>query len=219
MEESVSGFEVTGTWGDIVEHGERITAALEATDADSEEFEAWDEWRPKADDRLDDEISRRTSEQASVDEGRGERVGRTAEEDLRAAGEKLSESYERMGEEGDAQEAVHDSVDHATRAADTAGRKVLRAVEDTVYQGAMTEVAPYYFDGELVSANVAEVSRFGGSDEFVLEVDINDDELKEEISELLAEYDDEIDRWHIETDPKTANSAAAEGIGSRNPTP
>ena len=29
MEESVSGFKVTGSWDEIVEHGERITEALE----------------------------------------------------------------------------------------------------------------------------------------------------------------------------------------------
>lgn len=29
MEESVSGFKVTGSWAEIVEHGERITEALE----------------------------------------------------------------------------------------------------------------------------------------------------------------------------------------------
>jgi hypothetical protein len=28
MEESVSGFRVRGSWGDVVEHGERITRAL-----------------------------------------------------------------------------------------------------------------------------------------------------------------------------------------------
>lgn len=218
MEESVSGFKVTGTWGEIVEHGERITEALEDADVDSEEFEAWEEWRPKADERLDEEMSRKTSEQARVDEGSGERADRSTGEDLRTAGEKLSESYERVGD-GDARETLHDSIDYATRAVDTAGRKVLRAVEDTVYQGPMTRVAPYYFDGDIVSANVNGRSRFGEDEEFVLEVDVNDDDLKEEISELLTEYDEEIDRWHLETDPTTTSSEAAEGVDPRsNPT-
>lgn len=203
MEESVSGFEVTGSWSDIVEHGERITEALEEADVDPEAFEAWDEWRPKADDRLDEEMSQKTSEQASVDEGSGEQAGQSAEEDLRAAGEKLSESYERMGDDEDAHETLHDSIDHAARAADTAGRKALRTVEDTVYQEAMTQVAPYYFDSELVSANIHENGRFEDGEEFVLEVDINDDDLKGEISGLLAEYDEDPDTG---TDPETADA-------------
>ena len=213
MEESVSGFKVTGSWGEVVEHGERITEALKEADVDPEEFEAWEEWRPKADDRLDEEMSRKTSEQASVDEGSGERADQSAEEDLRTAGEKLSESYEQVGDDDeDAHQTFHDSIDYAARAADTAGRKALRAVEDTVYQGPMTRVAPYYFDGDVVSANINGKSRLGDSEEFVLEVDINDDDLKEEISELLAEYDEDIDRWHIEMDPETAGSEAAEGV-------
>lgn len=216
MEESVSGFKVTGSWAEIVEHGERITEALEDADVDREEFEAWEKWRPKADERLDEEMSRKTSEQASVDEGSGERADQSAEEDLRTAGEKLGESYEQIGDdEENARSTAHESFDYATRAADTAGRKVLRAVEDTVYQGPMTRVAPYYFDGDVVSANINGKSLFGDNEEFVLEVDINDDDLKEEISELLAEYDEEIERWHIETDPETAGSEAAEGVDSQ----
>ncbi len=203
MEESVSGFEVTGSWDDIVEHGERITDALEEAGVDRAAFEAWDEWRPKADDRLDEEMSQKTSEQASVDEGSGEQAGQSAEEDLRAAREKLNESYERMGDDENAHETLHDSIDHAARAADTAGRKALRTVEDTVYQEAMTQVAPYYFDSELVSANIHENGRFEDGEEFVLEVDINDDDLKGEISELLAEYDEEPDTG---TDLETADA-------------
>lgn len=209
MDESVSGFKVTGSWSDIIEHGERITEALEDAGVDREMFEAWTEWRPKADERLDEEISRKTSEQASINEGSGEQAGQSAEEDLRTAGEKLSKSYERAGNDENVRETVYDSIDYAARAADTAGRKALRAVEDTVYQGAMTQIAPYYFDSELISANISEENQFGDSEEFVLEVDINDDDLKEEISGLLADYDEELDHWHIETDPETAS---AEGV-------
>lgn len=157
-------------------------------------------------------MSRKTSEQASVDEGSGERADQSAEDDLRTAGEKLGESYERVGDDEDTHETFHDSIDYAARAADTAGRRILRAVEDTVYQGPMTRVAPYYFDGNVVSANVNGKSRLGDGEEFVLEIDVNDDDLKQEVSELLAEYDEEIDRWHIETDPETVGSEAAEGV-------
>lgn len=212
MEESVSGFKVTGTWGEIVEHGERITEALEDADVDEEAFEAWETWRPKADERFDEEMSRKTSEKASVDEGEGEAAGHSAEEDLHTAGEKLSESYEKLhdDERDGTRETVHDSIAHTRRAADTAGRQALRAVEDTVYQSVMTQTTPYYFDSDLINANLSRDGWFG--DEFVLEVDINDDDLKQEISDILANYEEEIDRWHIETNPETSNSKAAEGV-------
>jgi len=51
VEESVSGFKLRGSWGEIVEHGERITRALkdlrgEEQPVDDGALEEWDEWRP-----------------------------------------------------------------------------------------------------------------------------------------------------------------------------
>lgn len=221
MKESVSGFEVQGDWGDIVEHGERITQALRDADVrersdDGERFddafEEWNEWRPKAHEALEDEIDEKTAEQASVERGAGERAGNEPDEDLRIAGEKLSASYDALDDDtDDAAEMVDDSLDHAARAADSAGRKALRTVEETVYQHVMTQLTPYYFDNELISANIRQSVR-DADDEFTFEVNVNDDRLKAEVSEHLARYDDEIDRWHVETAKETEVAEAAEGV-------
>jgi len=191
MEEIISGFKLRGDWGDIVEHGERITRALRDAgvhdpdrDADAryaDAFDEWDEWRPKAHETLDSDVSEKTADQASVEEGKGEKAGKKPDEDIKTAGEKLSESYEQL-EEDDAGAAVDnwkESIDYVARAADSASRKALRRVEDTVYQNVMTQLAPYYFDNELVSANVQQSTRNGGNGEqFVFEVNVNDDELR-----------------------------------------
>jgi hypothetical protein len=215
MEESISGFKQRGSWGDIVEHGERITLALVDAGVESEAFEEWDEWRPKSHERLSRDVSEKTAKQASVDEGEGEKAGKEPDEDLRTAGEKLSESYEKV-DEGDSEGAVErwqDSINYVARAADSAGRKALRKVEDTVYQNVMTQLAPYYFDNELISANVQKTTR-GGADEvtFVFEVNVNDDELKAEVSERLRQYEDDFDRWHVDTEKDTETAEAAEGV-------
>ncbi|AUV83703.1 hypothetical protein C2R22_20325 [Salinigranum rubrum] len=215
MEESISGFKHRGSWGDIVEHGERITSALRDAGVDSEAFEEWDEWRPKSHERLSQDVNEKTAEQASVGEGEGEKAGKKPEEDLQSAGRKLSESYEKV-EEGDNEGAVErwqDSIDYVKRAADSASRKALRTVENTVYRKVMTQLAPYYFDNELVSANVQRVTRGAGDEvEFVFEVNVNDDDLKEAVSARLTEYEDEVDRWHIDTEKDTTTAEAAEGV-------
>ena len=216
MEESISGFKVRGEWGDVVEHGERITHALREADANETAeaaFEEWNEWRPKSHERLSEDVNQKTAEQASVGEGAGEQAGKAAEEDLQTAGEKLSESYENV-EEGDADTAVErweESIDHVVRAADTASRKALRALEGTVYRKVMTQLAPYYFDNELISANIQRSTR-GEVDEFIFEVNVNDDDLKSEVSERLREYDEQIDRWHVDTERETETVEAAEGV-------
>ena len=223
MEESISGFKVRGDWNDVVEHGERITRALRDAsvhDPDSDAgarfaraFEEWEEWRPKAHETLEADVSEKTAEQAHVEEGKGEKAGKGPDEDIKTAGEKLSASYEALEDDdaGDAVDTWKESVDYVARAADTAGRKALRRVEDTVYQRVMTQLAPYYFDNELVSANIQQSGR-GNGEGFVFEVNVNDDVLKADVSDRLAAYEDEVDRWHVETEKDTETVEAIEGV-------
>ena len=214
MEESVSGFKTRGSWGDVVEHGERITQALREAGTTGDAFEEWEEWRPKTHERLGEDVAEKTAEQAHVSEGKGEQAGEAPDEDLKTAGEKLTESYEKL-EDDDTEGAVdrwQDSVNYVARAADSAGRKAIRRVEDTVYQNVMTQLAPYYFDNDLVSANLQQTSRTDEEEEFIFEVNVNDDELKEEVSDRLADYEDEIDRWHVDTEKETESVEAAEGV-------
>ncbi|SNR45227.1 DUF5828 family protein [Halorubrum vacuolatum] len=214
MEESISGFKARGDWGDVVEHGERITQALREAGVDGDAFHDFDDWRPKSHERIDEDVSAKTAEQASVNRGEGERAGRSPGDDLQTAGEKISESYEKV-ENGEADVAVDrwsDSIEHVARAADSVGRKAIRKVEDTVYRKVMTQIAPYYFDNELVSANIQQVGRGEEGQTFVFEVNVNDDELKSEVSRILAEYESEVDRWHVEAEKETENVAAAEGV-------
>lgn len=76
----------------------------------------------------------------------------------------------------------------------------------------MTQLAPYYFDNELVSANIQRVGRASGDERFVFEVNVNDDELKSMVSETLRDFKDEIDRWHIDTPKETEVAEAVEGV-------
>jgi len=214
MEEGVAGFKLSGDWGEIVEHGERITRALGDAGADEaypDAFSDWDDWRPKSDEVIDGEVREKTADHASVGEGEGEEAGESPDDDVRTAGQRLAESYESL--EDDPEEAIEkwqDSVNHVARAADSAGRKALRSVEDTVYRRVMTRIAPYYFDNELVSANVART----GEEEtpFVLEVNVNDDEFKTGVSDRLASFSEDIDRWHVDAEKRTENAEAAEGV-------
>lgn len=212
MEESVSGFKVRGDWGEIVEHGERITRALRDIGENGERFDEWDDWRPKSHELLNSEMREKTATHASVKEGSGEKRDKSPNDDIQTAGEKLAESYQKLedDETGEAVEKWQDSMSYVARAADSAGRRALRSVEDAVYRNLMTQVAPYYFDNELVSANI---SRNRDPDEpFVLEVNINDDDLKDAVAERLEAYDDTIERWHVDSEKATEAAEAAEGV-------
>jgi len=215
IEESVSGFKRRGSWVEIVEHGERIARALsdvgEEVDVDGDALAEFEDWRPKSHERLDEDVSEKTAEKASVEEGKGEKEGKDPDEDLQTAGEKLAESYASLDEPDEAVDKWGESIDYVRRAADSAGRKAIRKVEDTVYQNVMTQMSPYYFDNELISANIQRVGR-GDGPEYVFEVNVNDDDLKIRVSNTLADYDEEVDRWHVNTEKETDTVEAAEGV-------
>ena len=212
VEESVSGFRMRGSWVDVVEHGERITRALkdlgeEGFDVDEAALEGWDEWRPKADERLREDVSEKTAEQASISEGEGEQAGKAPDEDLRTAGEKLSDSYKSLETPKKAVDEWRASITYVARAADSATRKAVRKVEGGVYRNVMTQMSPYYFDNELISANL----RRAEVDDYVFEVNVNDDDLKLRTSNKLADYETAVDRWHVDTPKETDVAEAAEG--------
>jgi hypothetical protein len=214
-EESVSGFKCRGGWVDVVEHGERITHALEQLaedhDIDDEALTEFDDWRPKSHERLDEDVNEKTAQQAHLEEGKGEQAGKEPDEDLQTAGEKLAESYDSLDDPDEAVGKWGESIDYVARAADSAGRKAIRKVEDTVYQNVMTRVSPYYFDNELISANIQGVSR-GDRREYVFEVNINNDELKSKVSDRLAGYENDVDRWHVNTEKETESAELVEGV-------
>lgn len=213
MKEGISGFEVNGTWEEVVEHGERITEALLDAGVSRETLAAWQSWRPKATEELDEEMSEKTAAQASVGEGTGERMGESPGDDLRTAGEKAAEGIDEVRENDPAGGAAkgRDSVEHAARAADSVGRKTLRAVENVVYERVMTRIAPYYFDDELISANLQRADGASGDGAFTFEVNVNDDGLKEDVSDRLAAYDED-ERWYGATEPDTEVAETVEGV-------
>jgi len=214
MQETVSGFKIRGDWSDVVEHGERITAALDAAGCDGDAFEEWDEWRPKARERIEEDIREKTAAQAHLDEGPGEQADRTPGDDVLKAGEVLSRAYEELDEDeaADAVTAWRGSVRYLVRAADSVSRKAVRSLEDVVYKRLMTLVAPFYFDNELVSANLQRVGRSGDGVRYVFEVNVNGDELKATVSETLERYEEDVERWHIETEKATDTVEAVEGV-------
>jgi hypothetical protein len=213
MEESIAGFKQEGGWVAIVEHGERISEALAEAGVSGEAFEEWNEWRPKAHERFGEDINAKTAEQMSVEEGKGERAGRTPTEDLGAAGGELSDSAVELAE-GDVDDAVgegSDSIGYVARAVDSAARKAVRMVEGTVYKHVMTRLSPCYFDNELISANVERTSNGEAEMRYAFEINVNDDDLKERVSSRLADYDD-LNRWHVETPKNTDRAEAIEGV-------
>lgn len=192
MEERLSGFRVEGEWATVVAHGERVAWALRQLGSTAhprmthedyrEALREWEDWRPRATDSLDDDVRPRTAEQASVENGSGERRGRAAGEDLEEAGQTLVDPEEPDRSEASLFARITEAGRLATRAIDTSMRGFARRIEEAIYEHLMTQMAPCYFDNRMLSANLEQRANGG---EYTFEININNDELKEKVSETL----------------------------------
>lgn len=225
MESSISGFKVTGSWQQIVEHGEKVQSILmhleQTTDkVDEDLITEFKEWRPKVEDLGDEkEISKKTAEKASVSESTSEKKDKPVSDDIDDATEHAEESMDALSKQdiNESWKQWKSTTAYITRATDTIWRQLLRKVEFFIYTNVMTIVSPYYFDNPLISANIQKKSK----DTFEFEVNINDDDLKDQVKIALEDLN-ERERWHLnDTDNQitTEKAEASEGPESISDTP
>ncbi len=212
--ESVSGFKLTGKWSEIVKHGEMIAFALEELNSDShlgfeKELTEYNDWRPKLSENVKTDINNKTADKATISENKREKEANKPQQDIKKAGEKAIGSYKDLNEPEEAVKDWRESADYATRAAIVAARKSIRKVEKTIYKNLMTVVSPYYFDNNLVSANLNRVQK--NPHIYKLEININEDNIKSDVSNKLKKYNDTYDRWHVSANKNVDDHKLVEG--------
>mgnify|MGYP006914276627 CR=1 FL=1 len=209
--ESVSGFKLVGSWRDIVAHGERVSQALaeiEGVERDfDEDFDDYNDWRPKFDEDMSNDISKKTAEKASMSENGVEEEAGSPSEEVKEAGKHMTEGTKNVDEPDEAVVEMKTSFFYLARALAVLAKKSMRNSEEMVYENMMTVLSPYYFDNELISANLKKKSE----EEYVLEININDDELKSKVSDKMEGYEDAGD-WTIERRINTDSIEDSEGF-------
>lgn len=223
MQETISGFKSTGQWIDIVEHGERMSAAInrvlsreenegEDTENYSSLIDEFEDWRPKAEDKTE-KISERTAEKASTNPGKSEQEGKTVREEVSDAQEGMKDVVDSATslDTEEVKDNMNESVEHTQRATDSFLRKCIRWIETNVYKHIMTKISPYYFDNELINANLSE-NRDGT---YTLEVNISDDKLSSRVKDEIDEIDEESSPvWRVETEINEKPAENVEGVVS-----
>lgn len=223
MEDSVSGFRITGPWEEVVEHGERISAAVrrvvkrkedvEGREMDSvvQEIDDFEDWRPKVDDK-ETTMSERTAEKASVGEGKLEKENKSVQETAVEAQSDMKGAVESAAklDKDETQEKLNDSVVRTGQMTDSFFRRVLRWFEERVYKYVMTQISPYYFDNQLINANFTEHSK----EKYTLEISIADDEIRSCVREEMEVIEEEAPKWRVESRINTEPAVESEGIDS-----
>lgn len=214
--EGISGFKVRGGWVDVVEHGEQIAFALEELyqdedyDINNDEILEYNTWRPKSSENMRSDVNKKTAEKAMISENKKEKEANKPQEDMKIAGEKVIYSYKDLGEPDEVFKDWIESLGYAARAFTVTARKSIRQVEKSVYKNVMTVMSPYYFDNNLVSANMNRINT--NPQKYELEININDENIKSEVSNKLKNYGEEYSRWHVSADKNTDIINLVEGV-------
>jgi len=226
-EETISGYKLTGDWESVVELGERVGAAIrrvlkkredtEGEQADNyRNLEEFEEWRPKLEDDTE-KISEKTAEKASVEEGTGEKAGESVKENVNNAQNGVKETVDSASslETDEVKDNVTETVSETQKATDSLFRKTLRWIEENVYEHIMTLISPYYFDNELVNANLNDKR----GEKYRLEINIADDSIRDDVRDEMTDIDDEAPRWRMEAEIDTEAVEEVEGVESPDTKP
>lgn len=195
MERTLSGIKYSGSWEEIVEFGEKVEASLSILLQEKRikeyatELEDFRDWRPKIDD-IDQEkdVHKKTAQQASVSSPETE-----SKEELSEAKNKLKDATQPDNTDESVSTNLKESLTHAKNATENGVKKQVQSVEEFVYENVMVQVSPTYFDNQLISASFQK-----SGDEFVFEVNINDDSLVEGFQDTTESLEDTFSRWHIQ---------------------
>lgn len=194
METRISGFRVEGSWDHVVAHGDLISEALQELGSKAhprmdprayrEALHEFEHWRPREGETIEEDVRPRTAEKASLVRGEGEQRGRSTGEDLERAGQALVAPESMAFVDASMIRRFAEAGRLTGRAIDTGLRGLLRTFEESIYEHLMTRTAPCYFDNRVVSANLARHGH-NGSTKYEFEVNINEDNLKEKVSERV----------------------------------
>lgn len=187
--DSVSGLKIEGSWNDIVEHGEKVAEELKNSDIKTDDFdssiEEFESWRPKRDEDLSNDIKRKTAEEASIGESNTEENIESVKNGVKRAGSNIKQGTPNMKKKKKFDtEKMTKSLSLLVGVLDYLARSSFRQSEEVVYKRFMTLISPHYFDNKLISANLTKSSE----DSYVLEININDDSLKDNIKNKIREH-------------------------------
>lgn len=178
---SVSGFKVVGSWNDVVTHGKLIGKQLNEVDKGEykDEIQEFNFWRPKTQENIDEEISEKTAKSVSAD------VEKESTKQYEKAKTNALEGTSEINENiTKAVQDFYNSIQHTINAVLIETKQAERKTEEYIYENIMTTISPYYFDNNLISANIQQ----NKEKKYTFEIDISDEEIKENISQKIDNY-------------------------------
>ncbi len=188
MEFTNAGLKFRGRWKENCSFARSFEKTIDKFSSDKESVEEYDKWRPRENED-EEEITKRTAEEACIDRKKVEDDYNGAKEELEEAGEHIKNSVKGVvNGDGSSAGDIKEASKNVERLVEAGSIKSLRKLERMIYEKIMLRFNPYYFDTEEFSVSLQKAN--GVEKTYIFSINISDEELREEIRRELKKRTD-----------------------------
>ncbi len=178
-----AGIRYQGDWEEICEFADYLSDIIDEHIDDDEALSDYNHWKPE-EDGSEKDLSKKTAEDASMEETKIEKNFNGAKEELNGARDNLLDSIEHATNGDDPRCKIKRACKKIGRTMGAKSIESVREMEKQIYDKIMLKLNPFYFDDESFSINL---EKNNGSDLYTLTLNIPDEKIRDEVKERIKE--------------------------------
>ncbi len=178
-----AGIRYQGNWEDICDFADYLSDIIDEHIDGGEALSDYEEWKPE-EDGCEARLSKKTAEEASIEETKIEKDFNGAKEELDDARNDLLESVEDATNGNDPRGELKEACKKIGRAMGAKSIESIRVLEMQIYDKIMLQLNPYYFDEEDFSIHLEQNDE---TDHYTLTLNITDEEVREAVKDRVKE--------------------------------
>ena len=178
-----AGIRYQGDWEEICDFADYISDIIDEHIDDGDALSDYNRWKPE-EDGTEGELSKKTAENASMEETQMEKDFNGAKEELNDARDNLLDSIEHAANGDDPRGKIKEACRKIGRAMGAKSIETIRVLEMQIYDKIMLQLNPFYFDEENFSINL---EKNNGTDVYTLTLNITDERIRETVKDRMKE--------------------------------
>lgn len=178
-----AGIRYQGNWEEICDFADYLSKIIDDHIDDGKALNDYKQWKPE-EHESEGELSKKTAEDASMEETDIEKDFNGTKEELNDARDNLLDSIEHAANGRDPRRKIKEASRKIGRAMGAKSIESIRQLEMQIYDKIMLKLNPFYFDDENFSINV---EKNNGSNLYTLTLNIPDEKIREEVKERIKE--------------------------------
>lgn len=178
-----AGIRYQGNWEEICDFADYLSEIINDYIDDGEALNDYKQWKPE-EHESEGELSKKTAEDASMEETDIEKKFNGTKEELNEARDNLLDSIEHAANGDDPREKIKRACKKIGRTMGAKSIGSVREMEKQIYDKIMLQLNPFYFDDESFSVNL---EKNNGNDLYILTLNIPNEKIREDVKERIKE--------------------------------